>query len=146
MDHLRHRVSETPSSFFQAVFHIPPTAFSRSGLSSPMETRLIATLTRLLGAMQASNQKSRKKPSVQDLFAIRQALLDCLADCDSATAQRLRHKINQAQTPQDLWLLRNDAYQIISQRHNQTVAAERINALIARFQGWIDAKQLVRIK
>ena len=111
-----------------------------------METRLIATLTRLLDAMQASNQKSRKKPSLEDLLAIRQALLDCLADCDSTTAQRLRHKIGQIQTPQDLWLLRNDAYQIISQRHNQTVAAQRINALIVRFQGWIDAKQLVRIK
>lgn len=110
-----------------------------------MKTRLIATLTRLLNAMQASNQKSRKKPSLEDLLAIRQALLDCLADCDSTTAQQLRHKIGQIQTPQDLWLLRNDAYQIISQRHNQTLAAERINALIVRFQGWIDAKQLVRI-
>lgn len=111
-----------------------------------METRLIATLTRLLDAMQASTQKSRKKPSLQDLLAIREALLDCLADCDSTTAQRLRHKIGQTQTPQDMWLLRNDAYQIISQRHNQTVAAQRINALIERFQGWIDAKQLVKIK
>ena len=111
-----------------------------------METRLIATLARLLDAMQGSNQKSRKKLSFKDLLAIRQALLDCLADCDSTNAQRLRDKIGQTQTPQDLWLLRNDAYQIISQRHNQTVAAERINALIVRFQGWIDAKQLVRIR
>jgi len=111
-----------------------------------METRLIATITRLFDAMQASHTKSRKNPTLQDLLAIRQALLDCLADCDSATAQRLRHKIGQTQTPQDLWLLRNDTYQIVSQRHNQTVAAERINALIVCFQGWIDAKQLVRIK
>jgi hypothetical protein len=111
-----------------------------------METRLIATIARLFDAMQGSYPKSRKKPSLQDLLAIRQALLDCLGDCDSATAQRLRHKIGQTQTPQDLWLLRNDAYQIVSQRHNQTVAAERINALIVHFQGWIDAKQLVKIK
>jgi len=111
-----------------------------------METRLIATITRLFGAMQGNRPTSRKKPTLQDLLAIRQALLDCLADCDSATAQRLRHKIGQTQTPQDLWLLRNDAYQVVSQRHNQTVAAERINALIVQFQGWIDAKQLVRIK
>jgi len=107
---------------------------------------LIATITRFLDAMQGSRSKPRKKPPLEDLLAIRQALLDCLDDCDSPVAQRLRHKIGQTQEPQDLWLLRNDAYQIISQRHNQTVAAERINALIVRFQGWIDAKQLVRIK
>ncbi len=109
-----------------------------------METRLIATIARLLGAAQGSRQKPHKKPALKDLVAIRQAMLNCLNDCDNA--QRLSLKIGQAQSPQDLWLLRNDVYQVISQRHNQTVAAERINALIVHFQGWVDAKQLVRIK
>ena len=111
-----------------------------------METRLRATISRLFDAIRVSHPKSRKKPSLQDLLAIRQALLDCLADCDNIAAQRLRLKIGQTKTPQDLWLLRNDAYQIISQRHDQSVAAECINALIVHFRGWIDAKQLVRIK
>jgi hypothetical protein len=111
-----------------------------------METRLIATIARLFGAAQGSRPRPHKKVALKDLLAIRQALLDCLSDCDGTTAQRLRHKIDRAQTPQDLWLLRNDAHQIISQRHNQTVASERINAQIECFQGWIDAKQLVRIK
>ena len=111
-----------------------------------METRLIATLVRLLDAAQGIRPRSRKIPSLKELLAIRQALLDCVTDCDSLVAQRLRSKICQTQKPQDLWLLRNDAYQIISQRHNQTVAAERINALMAAFQGWVDAKQLARIK
>ena len=111
-----------------------------------MENRLIAIITRLLDAMQGNRPTSRKKPPLEDLLAIRQALLDCLTDCDSTIGQRMRLRIGQTQTPQDLWLLRNDAYQVISQRHNQTVAAERINALIVHFQGWIDAKQLVRIK
>ena len=30
--------------------------------------------------------------------------------------------------------------------HNQSVAAERINALIQIFEGWLEPKQLVRIK
>lgn len=107
---------------------------------------MIAALVRLLDAAQGNRPKYRKLPSLKELLAIRQALLDCVIDCDSPTAHRLRHKIGQSQTPQDLWLLRNDAYQIISQRHNQTVAAERINALMAGFQGWVDAKQLARIK
>lgn len=54
--------------------------------------------------------------------------------------------MDQAHTPQELWLLRNDAYQLISQRHNQSVAAERINRLIQYFEGWLEPKQLIRIK
>lgn len=111
-----------------------------------METRLIATIARLFGAAQGNRQRPHKKPTLKDLLAIRQAMLGCLDDCDNANAQRLSHKIGQAQSAQDLWLLRNDVYQLISQRHNQTVAAERINALIVHFQGWVDTKQLVRIK
>ena len=111
-----------------------------------METRLIAMLVRLLDAAQGNRPKPRKRPCLKELLAIRQALLNCVIDCDSPTAQRLRQKIGQSQTPQDLWLLRIDAYQIISQRHNQTVAAQRINALMADFEGWVDDKQLTHIK
>jgi hypothetical protein len=108
---------------------------------------LIAALARLFRYGQSSSQpRSRKTPSIKELIAIRVALQACLLDCDSSATQRLNQKIDRTQTPQELWLLRNDAYQIISQRHDQTVAAERINALIVRFQGWVDSKQLVRIK
>lgn len=68
--------------------HRPPS--SDRGLPGLLETRLIATLTRLLNAIQ----RSRTKPH----------------------------------------------------SHNQTVAAERIYALIAHFQSRIDTKQLVRIQ
>jgi hypothetical protein len=43
-------------------------------------------------------------------------------------------------------MLRNDAYQLISQQHNQTAAAARINDLISAFEGWLEPSQLVRIK
>lgn len=109
--------------------------------------RLIAQLARFLGVGSSRRPKRpRKMPSISQLIAIRQALLGCVLDCEGIATQRLRHKIDRAQTPQELWQLRNDAYQIISQHHNQTIAAERINALIVRFRGWVEAKQLVRIK
>jgi predicted component of viral defense system (DUF524 family) len=107
---------------------------------------LITTIARLFRVGPSSLSKPRKNPSIKELVAIREALQSCVLDCDSSATLRLRLKIDRAQTPQELWLLRNDAYQVISQRHDQTVAAERINALIVRFQGWVDAKQLVRIK
>ena len=43
-------------------------------------------------------------------------------------------------------MLRNDAYQLISQQHNQTAAANRINDLMSAFEGWLEPSQLVRIK
>lgn len=108
---------------------------------------MIATLTRLIhGTLKSRTTRRRRTPSIKELQAIRIALLDCVQDCESVTAQRLRHKIMHAQTVQELWLLRNDAFQLISQQTSQAVAAERINALIANFEGWLDPRQLVRIK
>lgn len=107
---------------------------------------MIPTLVRLFSGQRAAKPHPRKTPSLKDLVSIRQALLDVVQDCDGVTGERIRHKVQQARSPQELWLLRNDAYQLIAQRHNQSVAAERINALISVFDGWVEPKQLVRIR
>ncbi|MFC3684231.1 hypothetical protein [Hydrogenophaga luteola] len=107
---------------------------------------MIATLTRLFKGKAAPGKGAKAVPSLKDLQVIRSALLQTVADCDGISVHRLRHKIEQTQTVQDLWLLRNDAYQLISQATSQTIAAERINALLAVFEGWVDARQLGRIR
>ncbi|MBA4266351.1 MAG: hypothetical protein C0453_14825, partial [Comamonadaceae bacterium] len=61
-------------------------------------------------------------------------------------AQRLRLKIENAKTPRELWMLRNDIYQVISQQHDQGTAADRINGLVRVFEGWLDPKQINHIK
>ena len=109
------------------------------------ETPLISALTRMIRVNIAPRQRERRKPSLKDLAQIRRQLAHSIDDCTSDSAQRLRKQIEQARTPQELWLLRNDAYQQISQQHNQSVAAERINRLIQHFEGWLDPRQLVRI-
>jgi hypothetical protein len=111
-----------------------------------MENTLIATLARLIGMRLRPRARSGKTATIKDLVAIRKALLACIADCDSVSSERLRLKINHTQTPQHLWLLRNDAYQVISQSHSQGTAAERINTLVEHFEGWVDPKHLSRIK
>ena len=58
----------------------------------------------------------------------------------------MRAQIEGAASPQELWLLRNDAFQLISQQHSQQVAAKRIDSLIQVFDGWLDPKQLLRIR
>lgn len=94
----------------------------------------------------APHQRPPRTASLKDLAMIRQQLVHSVADCTSQTAQRLRSRIDQARSPQELWLLRNDAFQVISQQHDQSIAAERINDLIQCFEGWLEPKQLVRIK
>ena len=107
---------------------------------------MIPTLVRLFTGKHPAKQHPRKTPTLKDLVSIRLALLEVVQDCDGVTGERLRHKIQQARSAQELWLLRNDAYQLIAQRHNQSVAADRINALISAFDGWVEPKQLVRIR
>jgi hypothetical protein len=107
---------------------------------------LIPTLTRLFKGKIAPRKGTKSLPGLKDIQNIRSALLQCVADCDGMPVHRLRHKIEHSQTAQDLWLLRNDAYQLISQHTSQTEAAKRINALMAVFEGWVDARQLVQIR
>ena len=107
---------------------------------------MIPTLTRLFKGKIAPRKVAKSLPGLKDIQNIRSALLQCVADCDGMPVHRLRHKIEHSQTAQDLWLLRNDAYQLISQHTSQTEAAKRINALMAVFEGWVDARQLVQIR
>lgn len=106
---------------------------------------MIATIARIFRVALRPRRPAHKAVRLKDLHGIRQALGHCVFDCEGQSAQRLRHRIEQARSPQELWLLRNDAYQQISQQHNQSVAAERINRLIQHFDGWLDPRQLVRI-
>lgn len=76
---------------------------------------------------------------------IRESLQTLLDDCQDMRSQRVLYKIRVAQTPSELWLLRSDLHQCISQAHTQTEAADRINSLIEVFEGWLPAGQLTRI-
>jgi hypothetical protein len=107
---------------------------------------LINHLTRILRVSLTPRQRRVRSASLKDLARIRRQLERSIDDCTSESAQRLRKQIDQARSPQELWLLRNDAYQLISQQHDQSVAARRINTLMHSFEGWLEPKQLVRIK
>lgn len=77
---------------------------------------------------------------------IRHSLHRTLDDCKDIRAQRMMFKINAAKTPVDLWMLRSDLHQCISQTHSQRVAVERINGLVDVFEGWVPPSQLTRIQ
>ncbi len=107
---------------------------------------MIQRLGKLISCSLAKRIKSPKVATLKDLQAIRTAMLACITDCEGLQAQRLQLKITSTASAQDFWLLRNDAYQVISQQHAQTVAADRINQLMHAFEGWVPARQLVKIR
>ena len=103
-------------------------------------------ITRLLSVAFKPREPARRVPRLKDIAPIRNHMLRTIEDCASHQAQRLRVQIEGAASPQELWLLRNDAFQLISQQHSQHVAAQRIDSLIQVFDGWLDPKQLLRIR
>ena len=68
-----------------------------------------------------------------------------LKDCDDRNAQRVGYRVNGATSADELWQLRSELHQCISQLHSQSEAASRINSLLPCFEGWIPARQRVKI-
>jgi hypothetical protein len=108
---------------------------------------VIAVLARWIGGALQPQPRPRRTPHLRDVALIRQQLLHTIEDCvHSAPGLRLRRQIERARSPQELWLLRNDSFQLIAQRHSQHVANQRIDGLIELFEEWLDPKQLARIR
>lgn len=134
---------------FHATTHPDTSRFDAAlplGCAIRPEIRLITHIARWLSVSFMPRKRFAQRASLKDLAGIRRQLLCAIEDCLDQPALRVRTKIESARSAQELWMLRNDAFQLISQQHNQSVAAERINALIQFFEGWLEPKQLVRIK
>jgi hypothetical protein len=102
-------------------------------------------MQRILGVFAPGFSNSKTSVKRLSFGEMQQILCETLSDCNNMKAERLVYKINAALTPSDLWLLRSDLHQCIAQTHSQREAAERINALIPAFDGWLPASQLTRI-
>lgn len=106
---------------------------------------MIQAISRVIPAVWLHGARRFRQPNAGVLRAMQDAMKSCIQDCDGRPALKLRHRIEQAQTVQELWMLRNDAFQLISNTHTQAEAALRINALMAHFRGWVNPKQMARI-
>lgn len=80
------------------------------------------------------------------LTKIQQGMRHVINDCSDLRCRRMSFRINQAQTPADLWALRSDLHQCIAQLHTESEAALRINDMASMFEGWIPAAQLIKIQ
>jgi predicted component of type VI protein secretion system len=68
-----------------------------------------------------------------------------IQDLEGFDAERLRFKIRGTREVSDLWMMRSDVHQLISKRQSQAEAAQRVNALLPLFEGWIPRQQMTQI-
>jgi hypothetical protein len=91
------------------------------------------------------SRSSEEAKSKMTLSQVKLKVELCFQDVDGQEADRMRFKVRGAREVKDLWMLRSDIHQLISRRLSQQEAAERINALLPCFEGWIPKLSLAKI-
>lgn len=119
----------TRSSDFEASGHSPASIKSFS-LSLPF---------------RRSQERREEQAKKMSLSQVKLQMELCFQDVEGTDADRLRYKIRAVREVKDLWMLRSDVHQLISRQINQQEAAQRINALLPCFAGWIPKHSLVAI-
>ena len=99
----------------------------------PFVTAALAVGQRLSGPRVADSA---------DLTRIRAAMLERVIDCELKTVRRIRVQLAGATSAMQLWLLRSELYQALSEQFGQAEAAARVDTLRPLFQGFLPSKQL----
>ena len=102
----------------------------------------------LFGISLSFRLSGHPEPAQPERLTVSQVKLHtelCFQDIEGVQADRLRLKVRLSKDVQELWMLRSDIHQLLSQYANQTEASHRINSLLPCFVGWIPERQLVRI-
>ena len=77
-----------------------------------------------------------------ELAHIRRMMVERVLDCEHRQVMRVKKLVDDAQTVQDLWLLRSEVYQVVSQQHGQFTAQQRVASLWPLFEGWVPRETL----
>ena len=77
--------------------------------------------------------------------AVRRQLLAVLEDCEGFDVDRLRWRLHTAERAEELWLLRDAAFQTVSMQHCQAQAVQRINDLVPFFREVLPARLLTQV-
>jgi len=86
----------------------------------------------------------RLRPPEAAVEAVRRQLLAVLEDCHGTECDRLRWRLHTAERPQELWLLRDQIFQVVASQHCLELAHERINGLLAAFRSVLPAGMVGR--
>jgi hypothetical protein len=72
--------------------------------------------------------------------AVRRQLLAVVDDCQGFEADRVRWRLHMAERAQELWLLRDAVFRVVSSQHCQSLAIERIDGLVPAFRQVLPAR------
>lgn len=89
--------------------------------------------------------ESAEEAPRQQLETLRFQVQDALYRCEGAMCERMRWRIEEACTAQQLWLLRGEIFQLVARQFCQEEAVRRINALLPAFSGWLPERMLTRV-
>ena len=92
-----------------------------------------------------SGHSEPAKPARLTVSQVKLTVELCFQEIEGMQADRLRIKVRLSKDVQELWMLRSDIHQLLSQHFNQSEASHRINNLLPCFVGWIPERQLIRI-
>jgi len=65
---------------------------------------------------------------------VRNQLLALLDDCEGFEVDRLRWRLHMAERAQELWLLRDAVFQVVSSQHCQALAMQRMEGVVPAFR------------
>lgn len=99
----------------------------------------------LMNWLNSLTPKERDDMPATDVEQLRRETLALLDDCSGTACVRLRMRLSSARTPQELWMARCDIFQLVASQHCQAQAAQRINALLPHFEGWLPARLLTPV-
>ena len=109
------------------------------------EKRADSTFFGLSLPFRRSASPAAPEPQRLTLSQIKLRMELSFQDVEGMPADRLRLKVRCAREVKELWQLRSDIHQLLARHTNQQAASQRINDLLPCFEGWIPARQRVRI-
>jgi len=80
------------------------------------------------------------RPPEAGVEAMRRQLLAILDDCHGTDCDRLRWRLHTAERAQELWLLRDQVFQVVLAQHCLQQAHERVDGLLAAFGQLLPAR------
>ena len=84
------------------------------------------------------------RPPEAGVEAVRRQLLAVLDDCQGMDCDRLRWRLHTAERPQELWLLRDQVFEVVVSQHCLAQARERIDGLLGAFRSVLPASMCSR--
>ncbi|HPK33630.1 hypothetical protein [Ottowia sp.] len=106
--------------------------------STPV-SNLVQFTRRMLEGMQT------RQPA-PPLDEMRSALIEQVIDCDPKQTRHVRLGVKTARSVQQLWLLRSEVYQVVSNEFGQHEAERRISDLAPMFERFVSGPRRARAR